>query len=318
MARFLWLVAGLLGLVGCSDGDGSSGGSTPTGGFASPPVLFAEGQTNAWAIAVDETSVYWACYSPLNVIRKAPLDGGDVVTLFESQDTSQEGPNSIALDATHVYWTGYNGSLMKVPKNGGTAVALSDPGARPVGVAVDESHVFWTTQGPFPGDAQLGRVALDGSGANVLFTGPREMSGIALDAGSVYWGNEGGDALMAVAKTGGSPSTLATLDYPGDVAIDETHVYFIDAGDNGVYRVPKGGGAPELLGTSVAGAPRVAVDAGFVYWTDQGSVDMVRAPKAGGTPATYAAGMGPSHGLTVGPSDIFWSTNGGEIWRQKK
>ena len=62
---------------------------------------------------------------------------------------------SLAVDATHVYWTsdddGADGSgsplarIMRAPKGGGPKEVLAEKQAAAYGVAIDDGFVYWTT-----------------------------------------------------------------------------------------------------------------------------------------------------------------------------
>src|SRR4051812_31966602 len=68
-------------------------------------------------------------------------DGRCLLTLASRQGT----PFSLVLDEHNVYWTNRDpGSVMKVPKTGGTPVTLAGTN-EPWGVAVDSERVYWTS-----------------------------------------------------------------------------------------------------------------------------------------------------------------------------
>ena len=61
------------------------------------------------AFALDDTSAYWAT---ADAILSAPKGGGDIVTLAASLSE----PASLAVDATHVYFTQKAGGVWRIPK----------------------------------------------------------------------------------------------------------------------------------------------------------------------------------------------------------
>lgn len=109
-------------------------------GEAIPVALVANVQAPL-AVAVDANNVY---YSTVGGVYKVPLVGGEPTVLA----TGQSQPVNVAVDATNVYWTNeYDGSLMRVPVDGGKApVALARGQSYGVGLALDATNVYWITQ----------------------------------------------------------------------------------------------------------------------------------------------------------------------------
>jgi hypothetical protein len=83
--------------------------------------------------------------------------GGGTSTLFAADST---GPSAIAIDATNVYWTdfdgpGSNGTVMKAPLGGGSATQIASAQATPNAIAIDCAGVYWTNLN-FYGGASAG------------------------------------------------------------------------------------------------------------------------------------------------------------------
>jgi hypothetical protein len=167
-------------------------------------------------------------------VMKVPLGGGAPTLIATSTF-----PWSLAVDATSVYWLG-NG-VMKAPKGGGTAIALTDSNGPilPTGsIAVDATGVYWSS-GPPAGTSGVNMVPLDG-GTPTAVAALTSMPGpIAIDGANIYCADSSGDVIK-VPLAGGAPTTLATgQTNPDAIAVDDTSVYWVDNGSTVMKFTPK-------------------------------------------------------------------------------
>jgi hypothetical protein len=200
-------------------------------------------------------------------------------------------PNTVVLDATSVYWVNsgtpankyHDGSLMKMPLNGGSVTVLASNQDTPKGLAINATHVYWTTENR---DANrvgtIRSIPLDGGTVTVLASDQASPQTIALDNQSIYWTNAG------------TPTTYT---------------------DGSLVKMPIEGGPVTLLSTNQAKALGLALDAERVYWTTSIG-GAVRSMKLDGSDyLEHVTGQLSPQGLVVSGTDLFWSEVGaGFLW----
>jgi len=77
-------------------------------------------------LAVDSQYVYWVDSDPMNIVRKAPLAGGDPI--FLGVGTGGPFPHSLQQAGAHLYWIDHDTRIVSMPKAGGTLTVLVDEG----------------------------------------------------------------------------------------------------------------------------------------------------------------------------------------------
>lgn len=297
-----------------SSDQGQDASAAEAAGSAGAPITLAAGQ-HPGRLAVDSAYVYWTDSDGNGTpgsIRKVPITGGSPTVVATARS-----PFDVAVDANNIYWTDNGdikagaiqpstGTVMKMPRIGGTPVVLASGQDGPAGIAIDSSRVYWTNIR----SGTVMTVSLGGGTPIALASGQDLPRQIAVDSAYVYWTNSGQSSgghdsgveksgtgtVMKVPAAGGTPVTLAADQYsPMNIAVDATNAYWTNA-DTSVMKVGLAGGVPVVLATGHVDEG-LAVDATNAYWVESGA--------GGATLMREAKGGGPPLGLASDPESVF-------------
>jgi hypothetical protein len=177
----------------------------PIAGGAAVQLAPAEG-TSA-ALALSGATVYWAT-NQSDDVKATPQAGGATITLSTGPGT---GVTALATDASSIYWCSagtptlsyQDGSIMKAPLAGGTAVALASNQAIPHGIAVEDEHVYWVNHGSVGYNSTSGsvmKVSTLGGAATTLASSQGAPRAIAVDATDIFWVNTFEGTVLRLSK----------------------------------------------------------------------------------------------------------------------
>ena len=220
-----------------------------------------------------------------------------------------------------IYWAN-TGTTIGRARSNGTGIDQSFlASGQACGVALDKTHIYWTGHANgVPGKGTIGRARLDGSHRQPNFiTGASNPCGLAVDRGHIYWSNTVSAGWIGRARLNGSHvqrKFVRTDGYACGVAVDRSHLFWANRDAETIGRSNLNGkrasvrqGFIRHAGTELCG---VAVNRAHVYWADFQANSIGRAGKSG-KPASVNRNFitGASHpcGLAVDRSHIFWANS---------
>jgi hypothetical protein len=182
-------------------------------------------------IVADIQDVAWTNASTGEVLIKAAR--GDTPARILASKPSQ--PYDVAMDATHVYWANGDGTVMRVPRQGGEVEVLARGQSWPEGTLVDETHVYWLERRT----GGLFRVSKQGGEPEQIARTKPGCRATALDGTYIYWASPADRRIMRVPRSGGEQETLVSG--PSgfyDLIVVRNAAYFTNSyGGDGVMRL---------------------------------------------------------------------------------
>ena len=237
--------------------------------------------------------------------------------------TGQNGPQALALDDAYVYWTNVGvrepptGTIMRVPKCGGTPVTLATGQSPSWSIAVDDTSVYW---GVVPagdiGNGVVVRMPKAGGTIVTLATNVYDPLYVAVDATNLYWSSPVAETISSIPTAGGTVTTLATLQgNPHEIALNDSSVMWLNVGNDGgpgaVVRMPKAGGTPVTLavGAFPSGLALDATDA-ISSFEAGGGAQLARVPLSGGSMIGLASVAVSVSGIATDGVDAYFTDIG--------
>ena len=282
-----------------------------------PPEVIVDGLSQATALTVDATNVYFAIESGNGTVYQCPKTGCGAAPI-------ELGPGyatSIVVAGGVVYWGDFAGGKLQGCTVGGCGKlpnAVVSNQTQIKGSVSDGVNLFWgsgglirrcplatcstataetvaTNQGFVRSlAADQGKVVWPNNATSTVYActavpcanptalGPGSH-GVSVHAGKAYWVNGQSKTVVScsIGGCGGSPFTIGSSMAPNHPVSDGTHVYWRDDFLDEIYRCPVSGCSPgpETLATSQRGQPggQIALDGQYVYWTT--TTGVYRLPK---------------------------------------
>ena len=266
-----------LSLVGIlPDGTVPVGGSSAIGGYAQEmnvvsrdgSVFFTAGGTNQIYLREHPTEPETtAVDGEGNCVPDPILACTVAVEASQASEPDPDGPfeptfrGASAADSSSAFFTSKEELTDNAHTTAQVAVARGDldggdvlpdfaPHADAVAIATDVEYIYWADPGEGnPGEGRIGRVGIDGEGAEPDFiTGANNPLGVAVTGGHIYWTNAGEDenhnSLNPFNAEGGSigraalngasaasqvnQSFIADASYPMGIDTDGTYLYWVN------------------------------------------------------------------------------------------
>jgi hypothetical protein len=304
------------------DGDAAPGAPHLCDPSVPDAKRLARYQQNVASMLVGPSALYWTSSETTGSrILSMPLTGGPQVELVADRLI----PSAIAIDASYIYFSAMlsqGSTISKTRLDGKGDVETVATSSNAIGVAVDAQRIYWADSD----DADLISAPLDMPKSRTTLVSDTVMARMISDDTHLYW--IAGNVLGRVAKTGGEPQTLATVDAGlADLAVDATHVYFTSPGGGAtesIGRVPKdGSGKVETLLTDQHQPQRIIVDDDAFYWTarerpDDGTGAVRKRLKSGGAVIPLEEHVSVPQALAVDAACVYWADVDGSVMTARK
>ena len=296
--------AGAAGRAGAA-GAGTGGGAGSAGASGGTVIALA---TLAQSIVEVGGELFWTetgtspNYTDSRVKSWSSSGGTQVLA-----DTPNGRFVSIIYSNGFLYWTneGLGTSQGSVERSTVTglqrkSVATNVTGAR--GLVAFNSKLYFTRF------STVGEVVeIDGATVTPIFKNQVQPWGIT-SVGQLYWvTHDQSGALMKGLASGGTPTAIASLDFPGAIAADSTHIYV--AHDAGISRFTFSGVRQDILPDRVVNEIRLSPT--HIYWTSaKGNV--VGRANLDGTGRTELVKNAPAEprGLALTAATLYWTEYG--------
>jgi hypothetical protein len=154
---------------------------------------------------------------------------------------------AVGLHDGFAYWFEDGVGAYRGPLDGGAPMALATVVPLTVKLAVNSTHLYWL-QLDFPQDT-IKRASLSTGAVEVVFSGPAEVTSIAVDDSTLYWSNISNGSILSLPLDGGATSVLFSGQHSPDLlTLVDGMLYWSEFSVPGaIRRGPASGGAPQLV-----------------------------------------------------------------------
>jgi len=235
------------------------------------------------APVVDDESIYYrsprgitvarGSAAPKSLVATAQLARFPLKPSLRGADTEETSQRTLALDASHVYFSEpERGVVLRVARTGGPVTVLARLDDAPLNLALDASHLYFTTGSNVLLPARLYRVAKSGRSA------PEKLADLEDNARSLaleshVWLTYG-FALLRTPKQGGPLEVLRDNIGICGITLNSTTLFFTDCNIEGsVWQMQLAGGKLGAIATSLSVPSYPVADETGVYFVTVGSID---------------------------------------------
>ncbi|MET0389563.1 MAG: hypothetical protein ABW321_26555 [Polyangiales bacterium] len=286
-----------------SCGNDCRGGSCEEG--QCQPAVLVRGAYVSEAMCADDKHVYWIeAPNPQQQqqrrVRKVAQAGGDVVEL--TSFNIKNGSLEMVCDGAFVYWSNYDdGTVWKVPVDGGTVSLIASNVVQVWKLAQDETNIYWVS-GPGNEVHDVMKAPKTGGTASVVTSYVRPFE-IVSSGGYLYFGTGDGYQLIRVSRDGGEVMPFDANGYVHALGVNEGQLYLAEF-QFGVSRMPLPGGP--IMPVNDAAADQAILDYPYVYWRIDGGLQ--RRSLTGGAEESFVRFSGDAswpNAFAVAGSHVF-------------
>ena len=196
----------------------------------------AEGEEQPTGLVGDYGRAYWASRSGGEVRVRTNADPLMLPQTLASVSSADGFPATLALQNSELILStgalqspdGGAGALLRFPLDGGTPTTILAGLDGPTRISVEGLAIYWTESRP----GNVRRAVPGGAVGEFLAQGRDHPRDIGVDAGTVYWleeGSSGPATVFMLPPDGGIPQVLSTAgDSPGNLLLNFEGVYWSD------------------------------------------------------------------------------------------